>query len=294
LEWYRRTLAKDGGFARAYEGMAETHLFYGFLGILPEKVAYPKAKELSEKALEIDGSLSGSHYILGRILTEYYWRRDAGEAEYRRAIDLAPNNPTARLAYSWLLASRLDRDGASGEAEKAVELDPKSTEAWWSGAYTFYLLGEFDREVEYGRRAVELNPKDPIAHLLTSFGYLFSERPEDAVREAEEASSLANRQSYYQANLAGVYGFAGRKEAATRLLTQLLEFSKTEHVQAAMMAWAFASIGDLDGFFHWYQRAVDERSSYIAYMANEPSLRRAGILADPRFRRIMEQAGLSL
>jgi hypothetical protein len=56
--------------------------------------------------------------------------------------------------------------------------------------------------------------------------------------------------------------------------------------------WAFASVGDVDNFIIWMQRAYEERSSYMVYMRHDPGLVKAGVLSDPRFKALMTKAGL--
>ncbi len=289
---YQKALAADPKFALAYQGLAFTYANYGFLALLPEKEAYPKARGFAERALELNESLAECHYILGRILLEYYWAFSTGEAEFRRSIELNPSNATARFAYSWLLASRLESEQASAEAEKAVQLDPKSSEAWWSGCYTYYLLGDFEKGIEFGRKSIEVNPLDPFSHHILSFSYLFSGRLEEAIREMREAVALANNHVMHRANLAFVYGFAGKREDALRILDEMKETAKKEYVAPMLFAWAYAGLEDPDDFFAWLQRASEERSSFLIYTINDPFTVKTGLRNDPRFRAIMDKIGL--
>lgn len=103
---------------------------------------------------------------------------------------------------------------------------------------------------------------------------------------------MANNHAYYRANLAGVYGIAGRTEEAKNLLRALTGPRETENIPAVMVAWAFISVGDIENFFKWYEKAIAERSSYIVYMRNDPLVVRTGMVSEPRFKALMEKAGL--
>lgn len=292
LEFYQKAVETDPRFALAYGGMAYTYAWFGFLNLLPEKEAYPKAREFAERALELDDSLADCHYILGRILLEYYWAFSTGEAEIRRSIALNPNNATVHLAYSWLLASRLQSGQAITEAEKAVQLDPKSAEAWWSGSYTFYLLSQFGHGIEYGLKSIELNPLDPLSHLWTALNYVFAGKSDEAVKEMREATALSINHVYFRSNLGFVYGFVGKQEEARKILDELIEAAKTEHVAPMLFAWVYAGLRDVDNYFAWLQKAYEARSSYLVYIKNDPYTVIAGFRSDPRFNALMQKIGL--
>ncbi len=292
LRLYQKALDIDPDFALAYEGMADSYLWLGFLNFLPEKQAYPKAREFAEKALQIDDSLAESHYILARTLVEYYWALSTGEAEFIRSIELDPSNARAHLYYSWLLASRLQKEKAVSEAEQAIQLDPNSAETWWSGSYAFYLIGEFNRAIEFGRKSIELNPLDPNGHMLTSFGLAYSGMSDEGVREVKEATALAYDHPYYKSNLAFVYAFTGNKEEATRILKELVDLSKTQYVTSLFIAAGYAALGDRDTFFVWFDKALEERSAYLVYTPNDPWTYKSGVHSDPRFKARMEKIGL--
>ena len=292
LEFYRKAAEADPRFALAYGGMAYTYAWFGFLNLLPEKEAYPKAREFAETALELDDSLADCHYILGRILLEYYWAFSTGEAEIRRSIALNPNDATVHLAYSWLLASRLESTQAITEAEKAVQLDPKSAEAWWSGSYTFYLLSQFGHGIEYGLKSIELNPLDPLSHLWTALNYVFAGESDEAIKEMREATALSINHVYFKSNLGFIYGFAGKQQEAREILHELIEAAKTEHVAPMLFAWVYAGLRDVDNYFAWLQKAYEARSSYLVYIKNDPYTVVAEFRSDPRFNALMQKIGL--
>lgn len=86
----------------------------------------PKARAAVAKALELDKSLAEAHAILAYIRLVYDRDDEAGEKEFRRAIELNPNDSTTLRFYG---ASLLHL-GRFGEAEAAVrqalEIDPLS------------------------------------------------------------------------------------------------------------------------------------------------------------------------
>jgi Tfp pilus assembly protein PilF len=63
----------------------------------PKKVL-PQAKPAAAKALETDDSLGEAHLALARVIQLYDWDWPAVEKEYRRALELNPNDV---MAHHW-------------------------------------------------------------------------------------------------------------------------------------------------------------------------------------------------
>jgi Tfp pilus assembly protein PilF len=83
-------------------------------------------KAAALKALEIDDTVSEAHAQLA-FATMFYdhdWRR--AETEFRRAIELNPNNANAHRGMAQYLLSNGRFDDSLAEIERARELDPVS------------------------------------------------------------------------------------------------------------------------------------------------------------------------
>jgi hypothetical protein len=62
---------------------------------IPPLEAAPKAKAAAQKALAIDATTSEAHLVLGIIAHWYEWDWVNSEREFKRAIELNPNDPLA-------------------------------------------------------------------------------------------------------------------------------------------------------------------------------------------------------
>ena len=125
------------------------------------------------------------------------WPR--AEADLKRAVEIAPQEPTALnyLGYSW--AERgLNLDEAFELIEKAVSLRPTSGAIIDSLGWAHYQLGDYEEAVGHLERAASLEPADPTItdHLGDVYWRLGRETearfqwrrvleldPEDAMRE---------------------------------------------------------------------------------------------------------------
>jgi Tfp pilus assembly protein PilF len=94
-DFFTQAVQKDPHYALSYAGLADSYSLLGDAGYLPPSEAWPKAKSAAMQALEIDDSLAEAHTSLGLVKEHFEWDWAGAEREFKRAIDLNPNSPTA-------------------------------------------------------------------------------------------------------------------------------------------------------------------------------------------------------
>jgi TolB-like protein/DNA-binding winged helix-turn-helix (wHTH) protein len=121
---FEEAIQKDPTFAPAYVGLADA---YGDLGTVffgrPIAEMHPKAIKSALKALELNPDLAEAHDLLGGVY-QAEWRWDDSEAEYKRALQLDPNDSDAYQGYSEWLLSHGRIDEALAWIRRARELNP--------------------------------------------------------------------------------------------------------------------------------------------------------------------------
>ncbi len=118
IPYFEDALNRDATFAPAYLGLAEAYTILGtvFAGVPPEATR-PKVTSFARKALALDPDLVEAHVMLANVLQEE-WHWTEAEAEYRRALELNPNNAEAHSWFAlWLLCQ--GRTGRSCGRDRA-------------------------------------------------------------------------------------------------------------------------------------------------------------------------------
>ena len=95
-DYFSQAIEKDSKYALAHAGLADSYALIPLYGNLRPHEFKPKAKQSALKALEIDGNLAEAHASLGYIINTYDFDWDGAEREYKTAIRLNPNYPSAR------------------------------------------------------------------------------------------------------------------------------------------------------------------------------------------------------
>src|SRR5262249_20683165 len=101
-DYFNQAIAKDPNYAMAYAGLAGYYYIIPDYASVSNREEMPKARAAAEKAISLDGSLAKPHAVLGGVLnSEFEWA--ASEREYRRAIELDPNDAVTRHWFFFLL-----------------------------------------------------------------------------------------------------------------------------------------------------------------------------------------------
>src|SRR5499427_1224386 len=125
IAYFQQAIEQDPNYALAYVGLADATALLPEYGSTSVTEALPKAKQAALKALELDATLAEAHEVLG-LINYYNYEWSAAENEYRRAIELKPEYPTAHHRYALLMRATGRVEEGLAAAELARQLDPTS------------------------------------------------------------------------------------------------------------------------------------------------------------------------
>src|SRR3989475_3091278 len=99
IAFFEQAIARDPNYALAYAGLAQAYILVPFYTGADRFDAYLKAKDAALKALRLDSNLAQAHAALGKVLFFSEIDLTGAMREYKRAIELQPNDATA---HHWL------------------------------------------------------------------------------------------------------------------------------------------------------------------------------------------------
>jgi Flp pilus assembly protein TadD len=114
---------------------------------------------------------------------------------------------------------------------------------------------------------------------------------DEAVAALERGVELAPEDLQLKGDLAVVYADAGDKARAQKILEELEERARREHVSPVALAMAHTAVGDLDGAFAWLNRMYAERHPWLILM--NVHARYDHLRGDPRFHELMRKIGFT-
>jgi serine/threonine protein kinase/tetratricopeptide (TPR) repeat protein len=286
-KYFQQAIEIDPNYAASYSGLAD---YYWATNELAPQIAMPKAKENALKALAIDGSLSSAHTTLADVKFYADWDWPGAEMEYKRAVELNPNDSEAHRMYSVFLSAMGRSDDALVEMRIAQNLDPVSFLTSSSLGWTFYFGRQFDRAIDQCQKTLELEPNDIGAHSCLGYSYMAKKEFARAVAEFKKAAELSGEEPLRIEGLGIAYGFAGQKDEARRLLAELQTKSTLHYVPPYFLASVYAGLGENDKAFALLEKGYNERDAYLTWLKVEPAL--DPLRSDPRFHVLLQRVGL--
>ena len=281
-KYYNEALRIDPDYALPYCGLADNYGFFGSVS-MSGREAWPKEKELAEKALALDPNLAEAHFSLGLALADMFdW--PGAEREMRRALELNPNYGLAHDQYAWVLLTHGRFDEALAEERKALELDPLSP--LFNGSYAEWLTyaRRWDEAYAQAHRAQELDSNfrgSTLARILYFKGDIAG-----AIAEYQKQTGRSPRDR----TLAFAYVRAGERAKAEQILRDLDEGAKRRYVSPAEHAYVYVALGEKEKALDWLEKCYDERDLECTMLKVEPTL--DPLRGEPRFLTLMKKVGL--
>lgn len=269
IELYQQALDIDPNYAQAYAGIADCYMLLGFTpyATMPPGEAFPRAKSAAQKALALDESLAEAYGALSQCAFFYDWDWGAAERALRRSIELQGPNATLIQSHALTLLAVLGRvDEAVAEARRLAEADPLSVNAAANLALILYLARKHDDAAREARKAIEINPMYRPAHVYLSYACQGLGRFDEGVAAAEQCASLTDQPFQKYGNTGWIYGLAGRRQDALRMLDQLTEVAAHSYVSPNCFAWIYGGLGDGDNWQRTMRACLEERSGVLVYL----------------------------
>jgi len=289
IAYFEEAIRKDRTFAPAYVGLADAYDSLGlvFIGVPPGEVR-PKVIGAARKALELDPELAEAHVRLADVYQKT-WRWSDAETEYKRALELKPNDPSAHLGFaSWLLC-RGRTEEALRWAQRARELDPLGAIGSGTGGILFYAR-RYDEAMHELRSALAVRPDDAMALWYLGFVLTAKGQPEEAIPVLERAVSISDRSPGVIGVLVRAYAHAGRRPDALRLLAELKRRRQAGYIPAAAFVNGYLGLGENDEAFAWLERAYQEQSNILQFLKVHPYF--DPLRDDSRFKDLLRHVGL--
>ncbi|MCY7377034.1 MAG: winged helix-turn-helix domain-containing protein [Pyrinomonadaceae bacterium] len=290
IEYGSRAITLDSSHAPSYSWTGASYCTLGIFGVVPPTEAFAKAKQLVEKALSLDPTLSEAHEVSGAIKLFYEWDWETVGKTLRRAIELNPSNALARDLYALYLAAD-GQAAAVSEVKLALEVDPLSLLINTDVGYILYYARRYAEAAEQLQKTLELDPYFAHARFALGLVRLQEKRFNEAVAETKKAVSFSRREAASSPELGYAYAVVGQNGEARKILAELKKHSESEYVDPYHIALIHIGLTDKNRAFEWLHRALKNRSRELIYLKSNPVC--DPLRSDPRFIDILRRIGFA-
>jgi tetratricopeptide (TPR) repeat protein len=224
---------------------------------------------------------------------EHDWDFAGGEAEYKKAFELDPNDATAHQWYAYDIGMIGGRgQDALAEANRAHELDPLSPENGIMIGTIHNLARQYDETIVACKKVANENPTFAPAHFCLARAYWGKRMYPQVIEELKAFGQLSGERNESEFASAMEEGFhlGSWKGALSKGVEARQAQRKRGYTSAYRIAELYADLGDNDQAFRWLNAAYQERDYFLEGLKTDFLL--DPIRSDPRFVELVRKVGL--
>jgi TolB-like protein/Tfp pilus assembly protein PilF len=288
IGYYEEAIRLDPRYALAYAKLTPpaVNLVTGFghIATKEKEEAMTKARASAKSALELDPNLSEAHLARALILELLDLNLAGAEAEYRRSLELAPQNPHTINDLAILMAELGSLDEAVALAQRAIALDPLRSTFHYALAHFLTALGRYDQAEATLRKAIDLQPESAQAYAQLAIIQILRGNPGAAAELAKQETDPFWR-TYA---LALAYFANGDRAEADAALKKLIDEDADE--SGSQIAEVYALRKEPEKMFEWLEHAWITRDPGVIQLLYHPFAR--AYKDDPRFIAFAQRIGV--
>src|SRR5688572_25527999 len=282
LDYFRRAIEIEPGFARAHAALAEAYGPLGYTGWMSPEEATPLMKAAALRALELDPDLVEGLTALGACAAFHEWQWAEGERHFRHALEVSGNYSTA---YGWygLLHENLGRQPENLELRRrAFELDPVWVGTGIALGRALALNGKVEEGIAQLKRTLELDENHSLALSALGTLYVWAGRYDEAIAAFTRGGD--------DGGLGHALAAAGRREDALAVLARLEQRARERYVAPLSLALVHVGLGDRDAALAALEHGVVIRDPGMSGLGVDA--RFAPLAGERRFEAVLEVIGL--
>ncbi len=296
IKIFEEVIHLDPGFASPYCMLSYCYSFLGSTGLMPPAEAYPKAKDYTLKAIELDPNHAESHLSLATIKFFHNWDFDGAEVSLNKALSLSLNSSLVNQVHGWFLIAKGDFINAIEKMEQALMLDPLSLPLMSNLGDAYSFAGRFTEALAQYDKIIEMDHTYRRGFEGRGMIYLATCEYEKAVKDFEQYHKLVGNPLKGLSSLGHAYAAAGHTDKAVECLEKIRQREKVEPGTILHMDYAFLYSGlkDFDQAFYHLNKTYEQRIGIaclgMIFCIRYPMLNE--LKADPRFKELTRKMGI--
>jgi tetratricopeptide (TPR) repeat protein len=292
VDYFVQAIVHDPNYASAYVGLADCYNLLREYSVMPSSEAYPRALAAAKKAVELDDGSSSAHASLAFALFFGKWDVSDADQEFRRAIDLDPNNAVAHHWYATYLMTVRRLPESVTEIERAQALDPTSTSILADKGNILFHAGRRDEALTLLKQIEVTEPAFRSPHLYLKVIYLAQRDYPNFLAESRKDALLLHDDSALAITTAAEKGFAAG--GGTAMLENMLRLQRKYHDQGlvapTVVAQTCALLGNKNEALRYLKEAYDRHDEQLLSLESYPALN--SLRNDPTYRDLLTRMNL--
>jgi len=290
IDYLNSAIEIEPDYAIAYSSLSYCYLTLWYFNWMPEEQSLPQALKAAQQAIQLDNQIAESHLSQGRVKLHYELNIKDALIDYKKALAINPNSAECHIQLGMCYAFFGNYTEAHHHAEKADSLDPFSLMNMWFISAIYWAAVDDKNLLAYSKRMIEMEPYFSAGQRMLAVYYLLQKRYDEAITKCEIAITI-NPDLIELQTLASVYGISGDKVKGREVIERMKEIKSSETSGNAFLGIAYASIGELDTAFEYFDKAFDCHEGFLLWVKPFGRLI-PGFMEDPRAKSLFKRLGV--
>ncbi len=292
LEAFTQAIAHDPNYSDAYVGLADCYNLLREFSAMSGNEAYFKAFAAAKKAVELAPQSSEAHASLAFVTFFGMWDSADAEKEFRRAIELDPNNAKAHHWYATFLHALNRHEEALTEIDLARKLAPDSSSILADQGELLWAAGHREQALQMLKQLEVAEPDFLSPHRYLRFAYSETGDYRNYIAELKQDALLTHDAAQSSVAEAAEKGFAqgGERGLFEAELSEQRKLYKQGKLSPYFVAQTDARLGNPHEALKYLTicfQAHDEHTLSLSADQGFASLHR-----DPAFHQLLAKIGL--
>jgi serine/threonine-protein kinase len=285
---FKRAIASDGSYARAYAGLADTYTWMAASGYIKRDTGAQPATEAAAAALRLDSASAEVNTSFGFAHLFFHWDFAGAQRAAERAIALDPFYVPARRLRGYVYLAFNQLDSAVIAVRQGAEIEPMSVVMSAQVGRMLLLAGRHVDALVAFQKTLALDSTSAWVHAQMAAALVALNRCDDALRELPWLRYFMH--TFEGVSLGYLLASCQRETTARAMAANLEARASQEPAAAVTLAGVYGSLGEKDKALAWLERAYRERTPSLFMIRGEPGL--AALRSEQRFQAIVARIGL--
>jgi DNA-binding winged helix-turn-helix (wHTH) protein/tetratricopeptide (TPR) repeat protein len=292
VDYFTQAIVHDPNYAQAYVGLADCYNLLREYTRMPASEAYPRALAAATRAVELDDRSSEAHASLAFVSFYGMWDAATADREFRRALDLDPNNAVAHHWYATYLMTLQRFPESLAEIERAQALDPASASVLADKGDLLFAAGHPEEAIALLKQVEHTEPTFLSPHrYLRQIDFSTGDYP-GYFSESKKVALTLHDGVALAINTAAEKGFASGGVQGMLLSMEAVE--KKYYSQGQFSPYALAQtcalLGDREEALRYLKIAYARHDESVIIMDTDLALN--ALHTDPAYRELASRVGV--
>ena len=294
VDAFTQAIVHDPNYAPAYMGLADCYNLLREYSVMPAREAYSRAFTAAKKAVELDEQSSEAHASLAFVTFYGRWDLNGAEREFRRAIDLDPNDAKAHHWYATFLQTIGDHDESLLEIERARELDPHSSSILADKGRLLWAAGHGEESLQLLKQMEASEPDFVSPHRYLRYAYFETGDYRNYLAEIKKEALLTHDAATLAVAEAAAKGLAsgGARGLLENQLRDQEHFYEKGSLSAYWAAQTESLLGDTQKALGYLELCAQAHDEALVLLEEDPIF--SNLHENPSFQQLLAKVGLTV